>query len=195
MSVENAVRSAFNSKNENEVKLRDVASSLRISVLNSKHYPLPDDIKLQNIFKGEIDIPEELIFFLTHLIKGPDSRSGNTVQKSRRIKSIAQDIIFAVTGGVVKPSKHLVLGLALTKLTSSRKVIEILNRLGHITNYHLLEEIETELTMQLSEERKMTPHDMKLLPFPSGLALDNYDRYVETLNGKHTLHDTVGIMY
>ena len=121
LSVKDAVRSAFNSKNENEVKLRDVAFSLRKSVLNSKHYPLPGDIKLQNIFKGEIDIPEELIFFLTHLIKGPDSRSGNTVQKSCWIKSIAQDIVFAVTGGVVKPSKHLVLGLALKNWLAAEK--------------------------------------------------------------------------
>ena len=27
------------------------------------------------------------------------------------------------------------------------------------------------------------------------LSFDNYDRYVETLTGKDTLHDTVGIAY
>ena len=29
----------------------------------------------------------------------------------------------------------------------------------------------------------------------TGLAFDNYDRFVETLTGKDTLHDTVGIAY
>ncbi|KAH0549583.1 hypothetical protein KQX54_010589 [Cotesia glomerata] len=29
----------------------------------------------------------------------------------------------------------------------------------------------------------------------TGVAFDNFDRYVDTLNGKETLHDTVGIIY
>lgn len=29
----------------------------------------------------------------------------------------------------------------------------------------------------------------------TGVAFDNFDRYVETVNGKATLHDTAGIMY
>ena len=96
--AEDAVRSAFNSHNQNEVKLRDVAFSLRKSILNSKHSPLPDDISLQNILKGEIEIPEDLKSFFTHLITGPDSRLGNTERKSQRINSIAQDVIFSATG-------------------------------------------------------------------------------------------------
>ena len=104
-------------------------------------------------------------------------------------------MIYAATGGRVKPSKHLVLGFAFKKLTSSRKVADILCRLGHMTNYHLLEELETELTMNLSQDERITPHDMRLQPLSTGLAWDNYDRNVETLDGKETLHDTVGIVY
>ena len=29
----------------------------------------------------------------------------------------------------------------------------------------------------------------------TGVAFDNFDRFVETLSGKDTLHDTVGIAY
>ena len=29
----------------------------------------------------------------------------------------------------------------------------------------------------------------------TGVAWDNFDRFVETKSGKHTLHDTVGIAY
>ena len=37
---------------------------------------------------------------------------------------------------------------------------------------------------------------MELKPnLNTGIAFDNYDRYVETLTGKNTLHDTVGIAY
>ena len=112
---------AGDAHNQNEVKLQDIAFSLRKSILNSKHSPLPDDISLQYMLKGEIKIPEGLMLFLTHLITGPDSRLGNTERKSQRINSIAQDLSFSATGGLVKPSKHLLLGLAIKKLTSSRK--------------------------------------------------------------------------
>ena len=97
-------------------------------------------------------------------------------------------MIYAATGGRVKPSKHLVLGFALKKLTSSRKVADILLSLGA---HHLLEELEMELTMNLSQDERITPHDMQLQLLSTGLAWDNYDRYVGTLDGKETLHDTV----
>ena len=37
-------------------------------------------------------------------------------------------------------------------LTGSRKVIEILNRLGHCVSYNLVEEIKTELTYAANEK-------------------------------------------
>ena len=37
---------------------------------------------------------------------------------------------------------------------------------------------------------------MKTTPeFNTGIAWDNFDRFVETKSGKDTLHDTVGIAY
>ena len=124
---------------DSELKLRDAAFSLRKSILNAKHEPL------QHVLKGEIEIPEDLTSFLSHLITGPDTRNGITDAKMIRIRSIAQDMIYAATGGRVKPSKHLVLGFALKKLTSSRKVADILCRLGHMTNYLLCSEDQEKL--------------------------------------------------
>ena len=50
--------------------------------------------------------------------------------------------------------------------------------------------------MQLNDDDRATPYGMKLDPnLTSGVAWDNYDRFVFTLNGKNTLHDTVGIAY
>ena len=41
-----------------------------------------------------------------------------------------------------------------------------------------------------------TPFGMDLLScVRTGLAWDNFDRFVETSSGKDTLHDTVGIAY
>jgi hypothetical protein len=89
-------------------------------------------------------------------------------------------------------------GLIMKNVTGSRKVIEILNKHGYCISYNSVEEIETELTYSLTESSasKHLPADIVLSPdFPIGVAFDNQDRFVETANGKNTLHDTVGIAY
>ena len=43
---------------------------------------------------------------------------------------------------------------------------------------------------------EITPVGMNRSPnVATGLAFDNFDRFVETLSGRNTLHDTVGIAY
>ena len=75
-------------------------------------------------------------------------------------------------------------------------MVEILNRYGYCTNYTTIEEIESELTFSVTSETRISPKEMVLDPgFCSGIAFDNFDRFVETLSGKDTLHDTVGIAY
>ena len=56
-----------------------------------------------------------------------------------------------------KTGKHLKLGMIIKSLTGSRKVIEILNRLGHCLSYNLVEEIETQLTYAANEKVILTP--------------------------------------
>lgn len=119
-----------------------------------------------------------------------------TDSKKVRIKSIAYDTIYAVTNGRVKPSKHLQLGLALKSLTGSRKVIDIMNRYGVVPSYNVIEGIETELTFTAASTSRLLPDGLHSVPFlHTGLAWDNFDLFVETINGKDTLHDTVGIAY
>ena len=86
--------------------------------------------------------------------------------------------------------------MVMKSLTGSWKVIEILNRLGHCVSYYLVEEIETELTYAANEKDILNPSGMNMgANACTSLAFDNYDRFVETLTGKDTLHDTVGIAY
>ena len=81
-------------------------------------------------------------------------------------------------------------------LTGSRRVIEISNQYGHTASYHTIEELETELTFQATESGNCTPTGMSLHSVQAtGVAFDNFDRFVETLTGKDILHDTVGIAY
>ena len=86
--------------------------------------------------------------------------------------------MYALTSGHSKPAKQLKLGLAMKKLTSSRKVLEILNRFGHTPGYHVIEELETELTFNATKNALMTPHGMTLSPnLSTGVAFDNFDSF------------------
>ena len=81
-------------------------------------------------------------------------------------------------------------------LTGSRKVIEVLNRLGPSISYSAVEEIETELTCEGTKENRLIPQQMTMDSEAGvGLLFNNFNRFFETLSGKDTLHDTVGIAY
>ena len=68
-----------------------------------------------------------------------ENTSGRLHLKVRRVKSISEDAIFTVTSSLKKLSQHLQLGVA----TDSRKVIDILNRLGHCASDSTIEGMET----------------------------------------------------
>ncbi|GFX76190.1 hypothetical protein TNCV_2144941 [Trichonephila clavipes] len=75
-------------------------------------------------------------------------------------------------------------------------MINILNRLGHCCNYNTLEELETEATISSVNRSLICPPDIIQSPsLSTGVAFDNFNRYVDSLTGKNTLHDTVGIIY
>ncbi len=144
-----------------------------------------------------MEITPLLGLFFEHLIIGPEGRRNESVpevKKKKRIESIAFDTIYAVTNGTVKTSKHLLLGLAMKTLTSCKKALNILNRYGSSINYTCAEELETELAYGASSSDRLLP--VGLLDhcyLHTGLAFDNYDRFVETVNGRDTFHDTVGM--
>ncbi|CAH1112528.1 unnamed protein product [Psylliodes chrysocephalus] len=135
--------------------------------------------KVDDLINGECSIPEKLERFYKVLIGGKDIRRRDGVNCDRLTNSMASDAIFCVNNGTVKPSKHITLALTIKSLTNSRKSINILNRFGHCCNYYTLEEFETEVNIASVD----------------CVAFDNFDRFVDTLNGKETLHDTVGIIY
>lgn len=178
-----------------ETDLQNVAFALRRDILRIKKNTLPSQITLKEIYNGECSIPPLLHTFFTNLLCGPYDRRLETNRKIR-IESLAQDAINSVTNGRIKTSKHMELGMVIKSLTGSRKAINILNRLGHSVSYSVVEELETELTYSSFEGPFITPYGIQQKPdLSTALAFDNYDRFVDTLSGKDTLHDTVGIIY
>ncbi len=81
-------------------------------------------------------------------------------------------------------------------MTGSRKVIDILNHLGHCISYHIAESLETEIAETIQEKDYCTPEGLlRESGLCTALAWDNYDENTETLSSAGTLHDTVGICY
>ncbi|GFU94346.1 uncharacterized protein TNCV_4368201 [Trichonephila clavipes] len=77
-----------------------------------------------------------------------------------------------------------------------RHVIDIINHYGHCISYNAIEELETEATYSSVSRTGLCPEAVnKNENLSTGMAFDNFDRFVDTKNGKDTLHDTVGIIY
>ena len=71
-----------------------------------------------------------------------------------------------------------------------------MNHLRHYASYHTIEKAEMEAIFELTKRNLVTPLGMKLNPrCGTGVVWDNFDRSVDTITGKETLHDTVGITY
>lgn len=187
--------SYFSTLADSEI-LQKAASILREKVLKTEKNSLPKNLTSKDLLAGECSILDELNSFIRALLGGCYRRRRDSARLTRRAQSRSHDVIHMVSNGQTKTSKHITLGMALKSLTSSRKVVDILNRYGHCCSYNVVEELETELTFSATKQNQISPEDIILNPdLNTGVAFDDFDRYVETCSGKDTLHDTVSIIY
>lgn len=195
LSTEEVYSNIFQKQNDLISQCKKVAFEIRKIVKGMRVQPLPiRNCTLKDVIEGECEIPRELYALIEALVKGP--RSMNNVKKEKKISSICNAIILTMTNGHVKPSTCITLGLTMKSITGSRKVINILNRMGFSINYMLVEELETELAYGSSQDH-ILPYGLvsQNSNLRTHVAFDNFDKYVETTSGKDTLHDTVGIVY
>lgn len=91
-------------KSNTKLNLQKAAHLLRKEIFKIEKKPLPQDLNVKHIFKGECDIPENLKHFLQHLLIGPKNlKEENT--KDIKVLSMAEDVIYSVTNGSIKPAK------------------------------------------------------------------------------------------
>ena len=166
---------------------------MRSVILNEQSFELPHPLNADALGKGQAKTPQALLDFFLKLY----TRGKTLTDKARRqAQSTADDVIFIVTRGLVKPGKHICLGMGIKSITGSRSVLDILNRFGHAINYHTAESLETELAATISYRDKATPDGLLQIPgLATSIAWDNYDEITETLSGSNSLHDTAGICY
>lgn len=141
--------------------LRAAASILRKEILSINKSKLPDNLCSQRIMQGECSVPPALSDFVASVIGGDTRKRRNCDNYKRHVKSLSQDLIYMTHNGNIKTSKHICLGTALKSLTSSRKVIDILNRYRHCISYNAVEELETEVTYASTTRAGLCPEIIK----------------------------------
>ncbi|CAH3143072.1 unnamed protein product [Porites evermanni] len=170
----------------------DIRDAIRNEESKMSWPPRPSELN-----DSAIEVPEELSAFLYTLLTGnKDSSEGECCQRVQRLmKSFAQDLVFGVTRGRIKPPKQILLSYAVKTLTNNVELVSILNRYGHGISYSQLEEINTALCMQkMATTTSEIPLPANIQPHVSTtLAWDNIDRLEETLSGEGTSHRVNGI--
>ncbi|XP_008543461.1 uncharacterized protein LOC103568398 isoform X2 [Microplitis demolitor] len=94
-------------ESENEKKFDDVSFHLRNCIKKLDHKPLPKRLRVEDVIRGECEIPKLLFDFMCNLIKGPHFSSEDLNLMTTQITSICSDIIYSVSKGMYKPAKNL----------------------------------------------------------------------------------------
>ena len=145
-------------------------------------------------------VPESLYMFLNLMLGGEKLLEENEGEYSEndslrqcRIRSIAQDIVFSVSGGNCLTPKHIGLASSLHQATRSKDLVHMCYRAGHITSYHDILKLDTALaenTLQtMSTDGSALPPNLMKDRFVH-FSADNIDINDRTLDGKNTFHAT-----
>lgn len=70
---------------------------------------------------------------------------------------MTSDARFCVSDGTVEPPKNMTLGMTVKTVTSSGKIIYILNRFGHCCNNTKLKELQTEIMFSSAHLSEVNP--------------------------------------
>ena len=124
---------------DKQININNVAERLRDDIINHiKNWPTIKDLK-----NADRNPPHSLVEFLATLLYSKKHSVTRGESLFRLTESHAADIIHSVTGVNAITVKHFLLALGLHSLTGEKKVIEIVNNLGHCISYPLTCEIKT----------------------------------------------------
>ena len=168
----------------------------KIQAMSKSVTPTPTSVETLKLCSP--DLPNEILLFFKTLLCGLREPSGvdNSEAINRKVIGMSSDAVYNASRGTVKPWKHTLLGLGLGTLTGSKLVLRILNRMGHSVSYDEVKSLETEFAFSAEANNRDSPDGLDLSPIRgTGLAWDNYDVNMDTIDGKDTLHATVGICY
>ena len=104
--------------------------------------------------------PQVLLQFLHRILHSDNNHHIIGEKKNKVGRSIADDLMYAVSRGSYLTLKHCSIGLGLHSLTGLKQPIVLLSKLGHFISYEQVAEIETaqeELAFQLQKQSQFLP--------------------------------------
>ena len=196
MSLEEASDLVTTEQESSRNVVRQCARILRRDILTSEKKPL-DTSTVDGIMEGEVSIPQNVNLFYKKLYNGEET--SYTHQRQRFINSSAADAVYCCSGTKLLPGKHISHALALKSLTGSKRVVTLEQRYGHCASNETIRRVEMGLQESLVENMgvdSFVPEGVIKRPgLCTGVAFDNFDVNIETLNGLGTIHHTYGIIY
>ena len=142
-------------------------------------------------------IPDSLYMFLRLLVGGTESLENDGSEENEdhicsKVLSIAQDIVYCVSGGKKWTHKHIGLASTLHQATRSKNLVSLFNKAGHCLSYDQVLQVDTALaesTLKSMDEETGTviPPNMKENTFIH-YTCDNIDILDDTIDGKNTFH-------
>ena len=151
----------------------------------------PDIDKLK-IYRQPCD---SLMLFYITLFSSKDNKHQLSEFCKQAAYSFASDLMAAVTCGKMITAKQYLLALGIHNITSQRKTVDILNRLGQCLTYNPTCETKT----ALAEKAQQLSLKDSLLPIQSAdidsyvltvFCVDNFDVKVETQTGATSVNTT-----
>ena len=148
-------------------------------------------------------VPNSLFMFLWLMFGGPslleadpDDVADDTEQddSQARILSIAQDLVYNVTGGKHWTRKHLGLASTLHQATRSKELVKLFHKAGYIISYQKLLQVDTSLAESTlktldTETEAVIPQNLVPNRFVH-FTCDNIDINDSSFDGKNSFHAT-----
>lgn len=149
-------------------------------------------------------IPDSLYMLLRLIFGGQEMLevgcSGNNEDLTRsRVLSVAQDLVYCVSGGRKWTPKHIGLANTIHQATRSKDLVQLLNKAGHCLSYEQVLQVDTSLaesTLKSMDQATgaIIPPNIEVNKFIH-YTTDNIDILDETLDGKNTFHATQMAMW
>ena len=99
----------------------------------NSEYLSTNPITPSRLGKGEAS-PPDIVKTLFRILFGGPCSSKHSDEIHHRVDPASQEALFIVSKGIIRPQKHIALGVGVKSMTGSRKLAIILKRLGHSLN-------------------------------------------------------------
>ena len=183
------------SQESSQNTIQECANILRSDIITLEKAPL-NTTSADTIMKGEVPIPDNVNFFFRKLCNADEGTV--SAQKQRSIDSSSADAVYCCPGTKQLPGKHITHALTLKSMTGIKRVVTLEQCNGHSASNETVRRVKMDLekVILFQEDVNYVPDGVLKEPgLCVGMAWDNFDINIETLNGLGTIHHTYGIVY